>query len=900
MVQIIPRSPTLGDVLGKGLGEGFSQGVTTGLADKLKQFNEQKRLNAERAKNLESLPQKLEGSLKFLYGKEGAEGFKEDTRGRALDLAKQLYEQTGNYAGSIEVAARSIPQVEEQMIAEERAKQPKKEEGTGLLTYLQGLVPLPILSAAKEGMKAAPRKGEILGTAKEAKEEFGRGFNEESVAGKLLGRVPSRKSGESPKTYAGRIAGQIGKLSADAPFMMIGGALTPMSPATGALAVPELIGSVADEVYKGLRDEDKYTLAKGGEAANRVLNKVAKSAIMGMTLSKASPLLKTALEKNPITKKIFDDYVGEKLLDVATTTGALGTVGPVLEGEKPRFGDYLDALGITLAFEAANIPSSLKRSFEEKASKSGMKPQQFAEEVKREYTKQGGNSEDLQEGKGPEYQKLNKAINEVAKKALEEKLPSPAKGIEETPEKIKLEEYESRRKAEAKSLKEKPLEYLLERSEPSKAIQELYNTESKLTKSVAEYSDQVRKIKRIQEEGIATAQGRKNAEFALKANEKNLAEAEKNLSEIKNAIKEKKPTISERDLDAQIRRHTDKLIDIAKKPGSETDVKLHKDFLRDQKYAQKANEILSAGKELPEPVTRDTYLKMNEAYNKAYRSMLNELKDLQARKDLTPEQIDHLSNLSDRLNKNLDVSDNKLKLHKMKRSARERVKSPFMRKYLKDLGSSMKQFEKDFFKYKQAVSEIEKVTEKVGKAKISERQINERLREYEKNPIKAAREKLAEDAGIPKAEANKLHESAKAEGQKLGEEMKKGDITESKLKSFIEKALVDFKTKQLPKAKKAVIGAVILGGLQEGIEKVTGFKVPISYLALFTPGTMGIRFGAAGIASLGKRILIKISDSNYSNKYKEANTHAKRQALLKEMRSKGLSATRINKIKKAA
>ena len=106
-------------------------------------------------------------------------------------------------------------------------------------------------------------------------------------------------------------------------------------------------------------------MQKGGAAAARVAAKTGQAALTGALLSKV-PMLSAALKAIPGLKKVLSTALGEQVLEKGLATAVIGGVQPALEGRAPQIGDFTNALGLVLGFEALRIPASLRKNIEAK------------------------------------------------------------------------------------------------------------------------------------------------------------------------------------------------------------------------------------------------------------------------------------------------------------------------------------------------------------------------------------------------------------------------------------------------------------------------------------------------------------------------------------------------------
>ena len=99
MVQIIPQTPGLGELIGGGLGKGFATGLSTALSDIKKQRNDQLKqtntLNEKLRKDHENIRTDLQKELKDL-GLRDMKEMRPETMIELGDKATQLSQLTGS------------------------------------------------------------------------------------------------------------------------------------------------------------------------------------------------------------------------------------------------------------------------------------------------------------------------------------------------------------------------------------------------------------------------------------------------------------------------------------------------------------------------------------------------------------------------------------------------------------------------------------------------------------------------------------------------------------------------------------------------------------------------------------------------------------------------------------
>ena len=155
MVQIIPQTPGLGELIGGGLGKGFATGLSTALSDIKKQRNDQLKqtntLNEKLRKDHENIRTDLQKELKDL-GLRDMKEMRPETMIELGDKATQLSQLTGS------------PKLAKELVLREYAGALK--EGT-VDNILKEMVPESIegkiakYQAEKEGKGFTPNPTEI-------------------------------------------------------------------------------------------------------------------------------------------------------------------------------------------------------------------------------------------------------------------------------------------------------------------------------------------------------------------------------------------------------------------------------------------------------------------------------------------------------------------------------------------------------------------------------------------------------------------------------------------------------------------------------------------------------------------------------------------------------------------
>jgi len=928
MVQVIDRAPSIGSVLGNILGQtvggaaqGAGQALSSGLQNQVEDFyeqkktardreNVQKRLNqlyeSEEGKNLTPLqkqllslsaekviPQNLASALwkqneintkeistlsenfpkigKELIGKTEWEALEPQTRKGFQDAVVQKFKETGDWEEAVNFGKEELLNYLQEPLADEIEDDPNLYENL-LYGYKQ--------STLSSVLGHSPTEQEI-----QDYESRNPSFKSEvqQMLGALGGDLPFLAAG-------GAIGGPIGALTVNGLVKRGADEIRSGNPKTVIAALGGPIAAGVQYAYDKLSGNEKTLLQEDPEAASRIVTGALKDATMGYIFKKIPGLEKLA-KKSPFFKRILENKVGKKVFEVGAATAAMGTGGPILEGRLPTSKDYLHGLANVFAFEILGLPGRVKQKILNSATKSKLPAEEFANRLKTEFENQGFTAKQLQ-AKDPQamdaLERTAFKIGEPTEKTIEERTEVP-------PETERLEERTQKEKAVAERISQEPVEKILEKrmtkaeKVANKKLEALENKKEKL-------ENDLDLLENSRKKGSAYEGAKKLLRNQIEENNRDIENVRAEAEEARAIAKSKRaPPPTEAETQALIKKHITQLEEAAAHPRKASSKELNALFERDQKYIEEA-ERLADKDTLPSPKKFDTYLKILDAYNRSYKALLknskNQLKKLGKPTKENAKELKKLKNLTNLLERNIKINEAKQKLHSPKNYIREVARGKgrtFLKKYLKDLGIRAKEFKKNFFEAKKELSEKEAKTAEVGNKALSEA-----IKNVVKNPTEKNVEALTATGEMTKPEVNEAQQKA----QKIVEKAEKAAEENKSPNEFInvvKDELAYFKNKNIPKIKKAIVGGLVLGGLQEGVESLTGIHLPISYMSIFFPGTRGIRFGASMMVSLMRQMYNKYENHQKNSQYKKARSERERINLIRKWKKEGLSQAEINK-----
>jgi len=439
----LPKTSLL-ESLGKGLGSGFEKGVSTGLTNVLSDYKANQKLkaaslvksNEAQQKAVSGFGKSLQDSFK-IYSLD-PDDFTPEQKAEMIQEGQARIQSgedpTAVLNDTIYQSNESLKQFREKqegdkdtanfVLGEENVKkldQQQQPQEASLFSRIFGKGQQEPLPREQNQMPKTP--GSLLPIQAD-KQKLAKEFQEgtrESAIGSVLGQqlTDDEMKEMGGKNWRQLISRKSGSFVGDAPLIAVGSYLglqtgNPLMVYQGAMMLPSLVKSTADEVWKNVRDEDKFTLEKGGASAAKVAKDVAKSSINATLLSKIPGLEKT-LKQVPALKNILENNVAKTLLGKSSEVGILGTVNPLLEGRMPTKEDYVDALATVASISLIGLPGKLGAKIQQDALRSGFSAKEFAQKVKDGMAKAKVSVEDVNNKKGSALQKINRIVTDITK-----------------------------------------------------------------------------------------------------------------------------------------------------------------------------------------------------------------------------------------------------------------------------------------------------------------------------------------------------------------------------------------------------------------------------------------------------------------------------------------------------
>lgn len=865
--------------------ETLGAGISTGLQNSFNQFTKSQKFNRDTIlRNKLALQKKADS-----FGKDLEAAAKETNLAESLTSLDPTLRFKMNLEGRQRILAGETP---ESVLSESLIK---------LAPQLQAYQDT---QKALENTLVRDEKGEEVPLSEHLK----RGLRESaagSVAGAQYSPEELQKMAKERPSFGKEMAQQAATLISDLPLMGLGASF---GGPIAALALPELVKSTADEIYSGMRSKDKFTLRKGGEAAARVAERTVKGAFTGALLKKVPGLI-PALKRLPGGEKLLKNAFTSKLLEIGGTTAALAVGPSALEGKLPTQKDFVNAMAITLGAETLRWPSSIKKNLQERAVKTKLSPDEFATKVKERAQKEDIDLEKAAVGQGKELQKLNRVVNTIGKEEtipevekvekVAEKAPKAEIGKEQLKERKKLERQAVRRAAKS------PLEEYFEiprevERRPETILKEearLADVEKREIKTREQLKEANNKVLDLESEARRVEGARKSAVERQLENAKEIRERYQNeLRDLRHERKYKRrpPTMAE--ISDQIDKSFKKIKEEIRKPKEIDEKKVKVQAERDQKAIETADKLLKRGN-LLNSQEEDTFMRIKRQYRDSYKDMIDYNKELieENKKRSTTESAkkmnEELSNRLKRIEADITRQKDKRAIQQLSKGAR----GSFFKNELKKLRSDIADFQKQFFKQKKLKDALEFKTEVVGKHAFEE--MRKLGSEVVKNPTEENLEKASKETGTNKKE---LKSVVNEMGEKIDKLFKRGKEKRIPSEKEVNKTISDIlknwaKKKLTPRRiSTALIQGVLFEIAQRQIEKIIGKRLPFTFLTFF----IGRKPGTAAVAQGLRMSLDKISDTIASRKIQKASDLIERQKIINELREKGISSKRLNKILK--
>lgn len=422
-----------------------------------------------------------------------------------------------------------------------------------------------------------------------------------------------------------------------------------------------------------------------------------------------------------------------------------------------------------LASEGTNLPKKLSNNITDLAKKVSAKTGQSVEEVIGKAQKTANVDFDkIIKGDTKEAAKLNNELSKELKSSLEKVKQTPKTVFNS---KAAIEE----RELFGSKLPEQPLrDYYAEPKEiaVSKDISErleplIKTKENELNNAFS----QLREVQARARNAQNMAEQQRWQSIANFQENSLIAKLQEELRDLKYEAKYGIKRPSETQLNAQVEKSINEMVDLAKNRSPENIKKFNRQLELDQKYLDSAQKILDRG-EIPGEFRPDTFIQRKQKYLDAYEKKIKELKDQLPKLESeqlasTKEAIDFLEKRANRLKADIVNQSNKLKVM-------SKLKPPsaaFYKQGLKDAFKDIEEFQRDFFK-----DNTKRVLKNEGlKTKVTAKKKIESLgEELGKNPSRETAKKLLKEE-TPNARATKEDaDKFKAELEKRAEKVEEG------------------------------------------------------------------------------------------------------------------------------
>lgn len=924
MVQIIEEQPSFASRILRGVGAGASYGAELGLS--LHEKNLQKKENEKERSFREKLLDKqiksrqdletYKNSLKpganplSIYDIDKFIGLepnlkditsaadKENIRKRAVELEAK----TGNREQAISQALQEYlgggqQQPEENPLIQQQIPQQAQEA--------------PPINT-EEGFGAAVTKGiqsSVFGRASAIAQGIPYDEYEKSIQlqdggfFKRLTQGISRFAAESPLYGAGAsIGGSVG--AAGGPVgAAVGGA-------AGSMALPAMVDTALEHYHQYLSQGGDASFEDFVNAVNDTLQTGVRAGAEGVifgAVSKAMPFIKNL----PGFESLFGkSKIGQKVAESGLQTAAITGAKSLSKMEVPTTEEVVDTFAQVLGLNLLHIfPKDKANKIIDKISKTG-DPVGVATDVQ---------SQILDKGIDPSDTKaISKVIADVTK-TYEGKTKEVAKEklaeVPETPKLVETGKSEARKTAEV--LAERPVEetFESEKKKEEKSEKPLTKKESEKRESAKkEAQDLTDKIESIegdiaylsQKAADPKAKDTKALEGAIKLKNQERQELINERDALKRRAEGKAEPFTEEGLEEPIRKHMAELKVFAEEPESHTAKEWEEMYKRDQKYIDEFDK-LATKEQLPPAKYKDRIIKILETYQKAYKNhndflrseigrIEKEMEGLSKRtkryKDLAP-QLAQLKRHHTLLAKNFLINQSKIALQKDKLAQLYQLKKPgsaLVKQHLKNLRKDIVDIQRDFIKQKRELDALDKKTEKAAKEQLEH--VDKLVEDYVKKPSEPKLENLIEEAGLSKQEVSE----AKAQGKEIAKELEKTIKEKGSLKEFLdklkEKAPEFLKEKGKDLVSSAIKG-IIFAEVQDAIEKLTGFKVPLVLIGQATNNLL------KGSATVGFSALWRWGKNQYfigqeKEAYKKLKTPREKLAFRKRLKEEEYTKKEID------
>ncbi len=858
--------------------------------DEAKIVEEKEKTEVQRGKDKNTFLKGLPADLKIALGTEAYESLTPDQRTEIMDSGSNFFDQTGG--DPVEARRLTIEKAlgKEPTEFDEGPGEPSEEKrssfakgaDSSILNRTKALVSGEPLTEYNKRI-ALPKDASLL-------DKFLYGMGKYSVD------FPFFFAGA---TAGGQVGGAIGTLVSaptliGVPFGVLAGSI--IGSGAGAFAVPTMI-------EKGLTLYQGY-LEKGGEgsfgdfikAGAETLQAGVDSGIEGAMFGILSKLIPVLNQYSPF-KKLFNmkgvsGKAAQEIVRSATQTG--GIIGSrIVSGQKVSGDDAVELFTQAFAFNAlGRMSPKLQKIIGEKIEKSGANPEDFTQNVKERLASKN------QDPNNPAL--LTRAINDVSKEY------SKARGVFEKTEKARvgkeqLEEVRTEKKKLAERISEEPIEEHLKEKKPTQKVQKAQKEVAKVEAKITKEHENIESLERNIEKAKPAQQ--KIRERGVELAKQEIGRLETSLTQQKSIVEKEKPIKPPEQTPAQLAtaiiKHNAELVQISKDPTSELAKGWQEKFARDKKFQIQLEKEARTG-ELPSPEKSDRRIRMLEPYLKAYKELLNTVqKELGTLKGQRGPENTKLRNeikaLENNIKKNIKINESKQKLHNRKLYVKQLAKGKgraYLKQLVKNLGTTAKEFQKDFIRTKEILDSSSAKT-----VKVSQKTLNKSIDQVSKNPTKQNIDKLSTESGLTKEEITQANQ----EGQDLAKEAKqsieKGEPFDKflkKIKDVIEK----YKEENIPKLKRATISAIIFGGSQYALEKAIGYKAPFTVLTLLSPGDLPARLGVTGVVNLYRFVYRKAEEVYWKKQLRQARSIRAKTTIVNNLKEKGWSTARLKELRR--
>jgi hypothetical protein len=483
------------------------------------------------------------------------------------------------------------------------------------------------------------------------------------------------------------------------------------------------------------------------------------------------------------------------------------------------------------------------------------------------------------------------AISELSKEA------NKVADLYKQAEKMNLKEFHKQRNELLKKLPESPLEkYYAPAKEVSRTPATLAKEAERIKPLETKVHQNERRARDLQYQILSADQelrsGKLNPaeiERIRSARELNALSHKRAMEEIFNTkfeIKYGKAPATMEEISKQIETTFDELRKGIKDPTVKKLQDFKKGFDRDRALIDEANRLADRGV-LPGPEVVDEYLKIHREYLKNYDVLIDELKTFIKEHKGQPRWGVKVKNAEDVLQtvqNAKQLGEAKVRLQEDKRKALghlERPSGSFLKNALRDTRKDIDAFQKDLFKWHKIAEGREKLVSEVAKERIKPlpevaqteraKETVSAAKEAAKDPTGPKVKTAAERSGMTNEEYQDYIKKISEKAAKAKEQIKSGTASPETELSLVKQILSAYT--KAPKLAKGVINGVVVGTIQGLSEEYFGFKpnqaLVASGVAAATQGNIGIRSGAAGVATYVSKYIRDTFNSASADKLRE-------------------------------